>query len=1225
MKQHKKRIFGILLSLALSLVLALAMVFSTFAMVQTAYAGTEEGTPGMVEGSDILGDYVNTADARTVYYAGTAWRVIGYGGQGVASETNTMTLISAGNLKTDVQFRADWLASDANHYSKSNLKKEMDTVSGTFSAGEKSGIAARDLASGDYNGQDTDCIAGDEVKGALLWPLSTKEANAMNGDLRRLDGGSGRNLATDFWWLRSPGFNSTHAFQVWGGGEVSDSGRVAGKYGVRPALNLNLSSALFTSAAVGGKSSGTVGNNSLKPVGSNDSGEWKLTLKDDGTITGLDGHMGFTASRADSGNVVAGGNIKITYNGGQTGTNEYVSVFLKDSTGKIVYYGHLAENSESATGAALTIPSDIALGTYTVGVFAEQCNGDNNTDYASAISTFDITVVTHTHEFTYAAGTGEDADTITATCTASGCPLPGSKTTLKIVKPARTVYGGSESAEATFEGEIPSVTPTAKYYKGTEELSAAPTNVGTYKAQVTLKGSDEKEATAFVEYTIAKADISPVVNIEGWDYGDTPNEPSVTAESNPGGGADTYEYYTDEACTQKTTSAQGATGEGGVPSFGGDYWVKATVAETDNYKSGTGTKKFTINATAITATGLKGDTKVYDGTTSATLDVTGATLDGVKSGDEVRIASATGTFDNKNVDTDKTISSITIVLTGKDAGGYKATADPVTGAITAKAVKVTGITASNKIYDGNTTATLTFTGASLEGKVPGDTLSVKGKESQTGTFDGKNVGTGKTVTLPELALDGTDAGNYSIKDDSQTTATADITKKEVKVTAENKSKTFGEEDPELTYTADTLIGTDEYTGTLTREEGEDAGEYDIIQGSLSAGDNYEIKFTSAVLTIKRKDAKDLTPTEKEGEHLAYDDGKPQKPTIVIHDDETGKDLEEGKDFNIIKYVGVEPTSYGPNEEPPTEPGTYEAIIEFTGNYKGDPENPKKVPFTVDKGKQDPPTNLKSSPVSTDTAKDGKITGVDDTMEYSTDGGKTWTPVPEGAKSIDGLGKGTVQVRYKETDVRKAGKPAIIKIDTKPANVLMAQMTASGKKAMTIRWTKVNGADGYDIFFSKCNSGGKHYEPKLIKTVKGNRTFKWTKKGLKKSIAYKGYVRAYKMQGGKKKYISKSLMYHGFTAGYKGRYTDAKSVSVKKAAVSLKKGKTFTIKASIKKVKPKKILILTSHAPRLRYVSGNPFVAKVNGKGVITAKNPGTCYVYAVATNGVRKGVKVTVK
>ena len=96
--------------------------------------------------------------------------------------------------------------------------------------------------------------------------------------------------------------------------------------GVRPAFNLNLSSILFTCAAIGGKSSGTVGADSLKPVGSNASGEWKLTILDS------EGHGGFQAQRADSGDILAGGNIKINYNGAQSGENEYVSVILKDST-----------------------------------------------------------------------------------------------------------------------------------------------------------------------------------------------------------------------------------------------------------------------------------------------------------------------------------------------------------------------------------------------------------------------------------------------------------------------------------------------------------------------------------------------------------------------------------------------------------------------------------------------------------------------------------------------------------------------------------------------------------------------------------------------------------------------------------------------------------------------------------------------------------------------------
>ena len=75
-----------------------------------------------------------------------------------------------------------------------------------------------------YDGTNTDCIAGDEVKGALLWPLSTKEAYDLDGNLRRLDEGTGRNWAIDYWWLRSPGDNSFSAALVGGGGYVNDNG-----------------------------------------------------------------------------------------------------------------------------------------------------------------------------------------------------------------------------------------------------------------------------------------------------------------------------------------------------------------------------------------------------------------------------------------------------------------------------------------------------------------------------------------------------------------------------------------------------------------------------------------------------------------------------------------------------------------------------------------------------------------------------------------------------------------------------------------------------------------------------------------------------------------------------------------------------------------------------------------------------------------------------------------
>ena len=71
------------------------------------------------------------------------------------------------------------------------------------------------------------------------------------------------------------------------------------------------------------------------------------------------------------------------------------------------------------------------------------------------------------------------------------------------------------------------------------------------------------------------------------------------------------------------------------------------------------------------------------------------------------------------------------------------------------------------------------------------------------------------------------------------------------VTADAKSKTYGDADPALTYTG-TLHGTDSFTGSLARVAGENVGSYAIQQGSLSAGSNYALSFVGANLTINAR-------------------------------------------------------------------------------------------------------------------------------------------------------------------------------------------------------------------------------------------------------------------------------------------------------------------------------------------------------------------------------------
>ena len=105
----------------------------------------------------------------------------------------------------------------------------------------------------------------------------------------------------------------------------------------------------------------------------------------------------------------------------------------------------------------------------------------------------------------------------------------------------------------------------------------------------------------------------------------------------------------------------------------------------------------------------------------------------------------------------------------------------------------------------------------------------------------------------------------------------------------------------------------------------------------------------------------------------------------------------------------------------------------------------------------------------------------------------------------------------------------------------------------------------------------------------------------------------------------SPVIHAYTGNVKGKYTNAKSVTVKKAKVSLKKGKTYKISAKVNKVKKNKKLMPKSHVATLCYLTSNAKVATVSKSGKITAKGVGSCTIYAVAHNGVSKQIKVTVK
>ena len=377
----KKRILSILLTLCMLFCLVPTGVF--------AEGETATGSAAIQLGTDALSKNVNTATAPTVYFGQDhennpgAWRVIDYDGNSAAGIAGNMTLLAANNMGLS-KFGA------SNAYADSALKEAIDALADKLTAKETDAVEKRTLASGNYDEENTDGVAGPAVSNAVFWPLSSKEANAVNNDLRVVDP-EHPGWASSYWWLRSPDEDYSTAF-VAGRGEVRYYGgySTSKEFGVRPAFDLNLDSVLFASAAVGGKPDG-----GLTPISEYSGNEWKLTLLDNSS------NFAVTEKTADA---APDDTVTLNYTGAITGINEYISAIIADSSGA-QYYGRVAQPTAASGTVEIKIPSDIAPGSYTLKVFSEQYNGDYNTDYASNFTDIALTVENQPDEqFTLAPG-----------------------------------------------------------------------------------------------------------------------------------------------------------------------------------------------------------------------------------------------------------------------------------------------------------------------------------------------------------------------------------------------------------------------------------------------------------------------------------------------------------------------------------------------------------------------------------------------------------------------------------------------------------------------------------------------------------------------------------------------------------------------------------------------------------------------------------------------------
>ncbi|NCC16401.1 MAG: hypothetical protein EOM28_08645 [Clostridia bacterium] len=182
------------------------------------------------------------------------------------------------------------------------------------------------------------------------------------------------------WWLRTPSASDNAAAYVKFDGQVIvDGDDVSKTLAICPAFKVDVTAALFGTAAANGKST-SIG--SLAKVTA-PSGAMKCTIIDSAIAT-----PSLTLAAETNGTNA----IQFAYSGAQTGINQYLSCALQQSK-TLEYYGKLADCNSNPSGNCTFSISGVNHGTYDLQIFSEQVNDDYFSDYASApVGTMTLTV-----------------------------------------------------------------------------------------------------------------------------------------------------------------------------------------------------------------------------------------------------------------------------------------------------------------------------------------------------------------------------------------------------------------------------------------------------------------------------------------------------------------------------------------------------------------------------------------------------------------------------------------------------------------------------------------------------------------------------------------------------------------------------------------------------------------------------------------------------------------
>ena len=361
-----------------------------------------------------------------------------------------------------------------------------------------------------------------------------------------------------------------------------------------------------------------------------------------------------------------------------------------------------------------------------------------------------------------------------------------------------------------------------------------------------------------------------------------------------------------------------------------------------------------------------------------------------------------------------TVSGLTAVTKGTDVGEYTNTVFDGTATVEKDGVDVT-----DKVVVKTTPGTLTITKAETMTLTP----ELTGKDAEK-EYDSKPLSGGATAsvtkgtkitystdggktwseTLPSITNVGTlnvtaKAENKNYKDVT-VDYTLKVTRKAVTVTADNKSKVFGEKDPELTATVTGTIGKDTVEYTLSRKAGEDVGTYTITPSGKAEQTNYKVTYATGTLTITSQSIDPGTDPEKPDPD--YTGAKVNSPKDEVYDgkehkwiptvtDKADKKLKAGTDYTV---------EYSTSDF--TNVGTIEVVIKGKGNYTGTVKRSYKVTpkeYTV--------TTESATKTYSGTAltAGGKVSGIvkGETVDFTITGSQTSVGTSDNTYELDWTG------------------------------------------------------------------------------------------------------------------------------------------------------------------------------------------------------------------------------